>query len=91
MAYGSDNWALWIGLRDYVGRNNLADYKWIADNTSMQYANWAGTKPTNEQGKDCAMVIAFPLYGGIIGQLDDLYCSPNFGGICEIAPIDIEL
>ena len=91
MGYGSENWALWIGLRDYVGRNDLADYKWIADNTSVQYANWAENKPEGEYGKDCAFVITYPLYGGNIGQLDDFFCSQQLGGLCEIAPIDIKL
>ena len=78
-----DNWAFYIGLIDTEGTNR--NYKWVKSNTKMTFSNWAVNQP-QRTGEKCVVAISNPIHGGFIGQWDDVYCSLQYGAICEIDP-----
>ena len=81
---------LWIGLRDFVGNNTVADYKWIVDNSSdTRYVKW---KTNHQQGYDCVSVVLenSPIFQNspiIFVSLQDYNCSDFSDGICETNPV----
>ena len=68
-------------MKDTVGDNQPNDYKWIVDGSVMNFTNWAGNNPGF--GHNCVTVVAYPKFGGKIGQWDNQLCTITIGGVCE--------
>ena len=66
----------YIGLKDMVGNNNISDYKWVHDGSSLTYQNWRPGEP--DMGSQLCVAMR-----GTEGKWVDGYCSAPMLSICE--------
>ena len=74
-----DGQSAFIGLMDFTGNN---DWRWISDNATLTYTNWAANEPINSTAFNCAYINT-PFSNRPIGQwfVDD--CNERYFAACE--------
>ena len=72
----------WIGLMDFTGNNS--DWRWISDNTSLTFSNWAPSQP-DDGDQNCASAVLPSTNFFPPGSWSDTSCSQGsiVGAICE--------
>ncbi|XP_021339975.1 perlucin-like protein [Mizuhopecten yessoensis] len=62
----------WIGAND---REKEGDWRWISDNSTVEFSDWGRAEPSNTGGNEhCAQIIT---------QWNDQVCTMPYGIICE--------
>ena len=62
-------------MYDYIGDNALTSYRWLKDNSSVGYSNWASNQPSHTIQR-CVVIKDS-------GQWTDLPCTNKLKAVCE--------
>ena len=72
---------MYIGLRDTVGDNKLSSYKWLVDDSTITFDNFATNKP-DYNAELCVMMRKNAGYKWVDGM-----CDPSLRALCETEPV----